>query len=608
MAEMFTYQPIFQYGAVGDSLNGFRNSEIAEQSAKELLNFYITEMGTLRVAKQYEKHNLITDGSGSEVVLEKLNTKYNFFLVVTSNRIISYNKDTLAKVNEISGLNFDKTCNINMFNDFIFVKSKNNAINVLQVNSNGQIGRTNYLSLIQLPFTQKQDVAFDVYQCFTKDNKIRPELMTTFTKEAELKIDGSGHIFLKNVGIKIDRIYEQYKSVITEEQINGATNGMTFIVMRNYQLGSGALGYHLGNTKISFTGRTKDDKYGSYYLTGATPQSEGKLIFGVLENFLKDQSKIIDIVEFQSRLAIATDEKIYFSKILDYDNFVPSLDTDGAFFIKPSVIDGNQPNIKKLVVGNGLYIVCEEGIIVAGYGSTITGTNMSNVHIAGNSKPSYLTALIEDIFYYVDNNGLLRAIIPDFESGVVQFANIIIEKYDYSKVNITAISRGNINEDNVLLVTIKETDKFRVYNKVEKGIFRKFDIVLTNDGSIIGYNNDIICGRSYYRLTNKNMNNARVVLNVPYISNSKGIFLNDFTSTYRRIVSNIYTVNKLAIKGVSVNNFPIQNLGDVSKGDYSIYDFSGTLPIIDLTININTKQTEDIIELRGINTLVCLGN
>lgn len=607
MAEMYTYQPIFQYGAVGDSLNGFRDSEIAQQSAKELLNFYITEMGTLKVAKQYKERPLLTDARADETIIEKLNTKYDFFIIITQHRIITYKKETLVKIDQIDGFNLDETCNINIVNNLLFIKEKQD-VSVLTFSETGDLGTTNYFDIVQLPFQQKQDVAFDVYQCFSIDGKVRPELMTTFTKDAELKIDENGIVYLKNSNLKIDRIYEQYKSVITTDQINGATNGLVFIVFRNFQASSGDISYHLGNTKISFTDRTKDDKYGSYYYTKASPKCYGKLIYGVLENFLKDKNKVMDIVEFQSRLVIATNEKIYFSKILDYENFVPSLEADAPFFIKPSIIDGNQPNIKKMVVGNGLYIVCEEGIIVGGYGSTINGINMSNIHIAGNSKPSHLTTLIEDIFYYVDTSGLLRAIIPNFESGIIRFANVIVEKYNYEKLEILRISRGSINEDNVLFVTLKGKDFFRIYNEVEKGLFRKFDISFNNIKSIIGYNYDIINGTNYYELTDKNVLNSKLVLNVPFIKNSKGIFLNDFSSTYRRIVTNVYSGDKNAIKGVSINNYPIQNLGDELKGDYSIYDFNGTLPVIDLTINIKTKETNNTIELRGINSLVCLGN
>lgn len=611
MSMFKTYQSMFNYGETGDSLNGFRDSEISTQSAKSLLNFYISEMGTLRVAKQYEKHDIIPNLRSNEYIIYKLNTKYNFFIIFTQSRIISINKDTLAKIDEsdINGGNqvLDENSNINIFNTRIFVKDKNKMCYIFGFNENGDLGTTNYFDTIKLPFQQKQDVSIDIYQCFTVDGKIRPELMTTFSKDAELTIDENGNIFLKNSGIKIDRIYEQYKSLISVDQIAGATNGLVFAVFKNFQTSSGDLSYYLDNTKITFEGRTKDDKYGSYYYTIASPKNltkGGKLIYGVLENFLKDKTQIMDMSEFQSRLVISTTEKLYFSKILDYDNFVPSLDSESGFFIKPSIIDGNQPNIKKIIVGNGLYIVCSEGIIVAGYGSSLNGTNMSNIRIASNSQPTSLTSLIEDIFYYVDKNGLLRAIVPDFASGIIKFSNIIVEKYDYTKNDIKFISKGIINEDNSLILTPKEIKVMKIYNIIQDGLFRKFKIEFDNSYPIFGHNNDIISGISYYKLTNKNMLKANVILNIPYIDNDKGIYLNDFTSTYRRMVLNIYAQNKISIKGIMVNDIPIQKLGDKLKGDYSIYDNLRTIPIIDVKIDISTIGDENTIEVRGINGII----
>lgn len=608
-----TYQSMFNYGETGDSLNGFRDSEISTNSAKSLLNFYISEMGTLRLAKQYEKHDIIPSLRSGEYIIYKLNTKYNFFIIFTQSRIITINKSTLTKISElnINGGNsiLDETSNINIFNERIFIKDKNKNCYIFAFNDSGLLEVSNFFDTIKLPFQQKQDVSIDIYQCFTIENKVRPELMTSYAKDTEIKIDSNGDIFLKNSGLKIDRLYEQYKSLISVDQIAGATNGMVFAVFKNFQETKNTLGYYLNNKQIVFEGRTKDDKYGSYYYTKAKPIStEGKLIYGILENFLQDRKQIMDIVEFQSRLVIATTEKMYFSKILDYDNFVPSLDSESGFYIKPSVIDGNQPNIKKLIPGNGLYIVCSEGIIVAGYGSSLNGVNMSNIKIAGNSQPTNLVSLIEDIFYYVDENGLLRAIVPDFNSGIIKFANVIVEKYDYTKNDIKFISKGIINEDNSLIVTPKTTNTMRIYNTIPDGLFRRFSINFDNTYPIFGFNNDIISGVSYYKLTNKNMLNASFILNVPYIDNNKGIYLNDFSSTYRRLALNIYSPNKSSIKGIKINDVPMQTLGDKTKGDYSIYDNLRTIPIIDVKVDISTNSDNNTIEVRGINGIVAVAD
>lgn len=609
MIDTQSYQAIFDKGVVGSSLDGFRNSELATQSAKELLNFYISEMGTLRVAKQYKELSLIPQPKSGEYVISRMNTKYSFFIIFTQSRIITINKTTLAKIKEINvsgGSNvLNETCNINVFNDFIFVKDINKNVYVFAFSSNGNLGTANFFDTIKLPFQNKKDVAMDIYKCFKYGSEIRPELMTTYTKDAELKTDFSGAIYLKNSGIKIDRVYVQYKSLISKDQITGATEGLTFAVLKSYQEPSNDLKYYLDNSPISFGGKTTDSKYGGFYFTTATASKSGKLIFGVLENFLADKKKIVDIVEFQSRLAIATEDKLYCSKILDYNDFVPDLTDDAGFFIKPAIIDNNQPNIMKLVAGNGLYIVCSDGIMVAAYNSILSGLSSSNIKIAGDTQPTHLTALIEDIFYYVDKNGTLRAIVPNFSTGIIMFANIIVEKYDYTRNNIKYIYKGNINEDNILIVVPKDRKIIKVYTSLPDNMFRYFNIEFSNSYPVFGYGNDLISGQKYYKLTQKNMSDAKIVLNMPFIqTKDQGIYLNDFKATYRRLVLNVYAPTRNDIKGITINKEPIQNLGTDNYGNFNIYDFMKTISIIDTTIDIKTNQTEETIEVRGINGFI----
>ena len=334
-------------------------------------------------------------------------------------------------------------------------------------------------------------------------------------------------------------------------------------------------------------------------------EKQGYIVFGILENFLKDKTKIMDMVEFQSRLAIATEDKLYCSKVLDYNDFVPDMTDDAGFFVKPAIIDNNQPNIMKLVAGNGLYIVCSEGIMVAAYNSVLSALSSSNIKIAGDTQPTYLTALIEDTFYYVDKNGSLRAIVPNFNTGIIRFANIIVEKYDYTRNNIKYIYKGNINEDNVLIVVPKDRDILKVYTALPDNLFRYFNIEFKKDFPVFGYSDDLISGQNYYRLTQKNMSDAKIILNMPFIqTKEQGIYLNDFKATYRRLVLNVYAPTRNDIKGITINKQPIQNLGTENYGNFNIYDFMKTISIIDTTIDIKTNQTEETIEVRGINGFI----
>ena len=606
MIESQNFQSIFAYGEVGDSLGGFRNSEIASQSAKKITNFYITEMGTLKIAKSYDQKTITND-----LIIAVRDTKYDFFIVFERYKMYTINKTSLEIIYTLGFATnkiLNEYSNINIFNDFISMQFTNGVVDVFAFNSSGNIGTTNFFDTIKLPFQQKQDVGIDVYKCFKgTDGKIKPELMATFNEKPELTITNKA-VYLKNSGIKIDRLYEQYKSLITVDQIAGATEGMTFAVFKSYKISNGSLGYYLDNYQLTWLGRTADNTYGGFYYTGAqfnynpAANGSGTLIYGVLENFIS-VGNIVDIVEFQSRLIIASKDKLYFSEILNYNNFVPDMTESAAFFIKPATIDGNQPKINKLLAGNGLNVICSDGIIVIGYGSTINGINMGNVKIAGNIQTTNMCTLIENILYYVDINGLLRAIVPDISSGLIAFNNLIVEKYDTRTNNIKYLSKGIINEDGVLIVTPNSGDEFYVYTTLGEGLFRRYSLKMTTTYPIIGRNSDLITGNKYLKLSKNNMTDASVILNIPFIqTKDKGIYLNDFEQMYNRIVINTLA-NKGDIKTIDINSYLIQNLS-TTVGNYNIYSFTGALPIIDLTINLKTSGNTNHVEIRGINTFI----
>ena len=107
MAGGQTYQSVFNYGEVGHSLDGFRDSDIAKQSATKIVNFYVSEMGTLQVAKQYEQKDMIDftidDNSTknefplTDKICEIKNTKYSFFIAIGEKAIYTISKSIKIK-------------------------------------------------------------------------------------------------------------------------------------------------------------------------------------------------------------------------------------------------------------------------------------------------------------------------------------------------------------------------------------------------------------------------------------------------------------------------------------------------------------------------------
>lgn len=591
---------IFNYGQVGTALDGFRDSEIAQQSANKILNFVITEMGTLRVAKNYEKIRIIDDANPIQKFLD---TKYGFYVIITPSLILTLDKNSHAHISSIGhGMNFTHNSNASIFNDFIAIRDDNGTSAVFAINSAGGLGTTNFLDTIELPFLKLTQMSLDYYKMFNPligtENKLSPELMRSYQGDLEVYVSG-GKLFIANLDVSVDRIYKSFKAGLSKDDIKNPSQGQQFLMFRNYKTPTGEEKYYAGNTEIRFTGEVHDDVYGSNYFTNAEPEgARGTLRFGVTENFKPD---IVDFLEYQSRLVICTKEKMYFSQILDYNNFVPGTSASDPFFLKLSPIDGNQPVIMKMSSGNGIYITAEKGIVVVGYDIQLTPQNsLGSVYIAGNSEPTRASALVENDFYYLDKKGLLRCILLKVAGGKVTYSNDIAEKYTHDRGLIKWVTRGYVNEQNVAVCTGRKSEELFVYKRIDDGIFRNYSLQFDTQYPVFGYNENFISGFYFYKLTSKNYPYAKLVNNIPYVkSPTKGIFLMDFEMDYSRVVINVLSPPGSA-KGVKLNGKPFQNL-QRQKGDYNIYDYNGTCNIIDLTVEIETKETEDPVEIKGIN-------
>ncbi|MGL4970545.1 MAG: hypothetical protein ACRC45_02830 [Cetobacterium sp.] len=591
---------MFRYGEVGSAIDGFRDSEISQQSASKILNFYITEMGTIRVAKQYEKVGLISD---NDPIQKFLDTKYSFFIIITKTRIHTISKSTYKEIaNRTHGLTFTYNSNTSIFNDFIALRDDRGSHKVFALREDGAIGDTNFMDTIELPFTKMVELSLDYYKVFNPmigtEKRLSPELMRAFSGDLEVYVK-SGKLYIANLDISIDRIYKSFKAGITKDDISGIAEGQKYLIFRNYKTPSGGEKYYAGNSEIKFTGEASDPIYGSSYFTTAEPNgAKGILRFGEVENF---KTGIVDFLEYQSRLVIATKEKMYFSKILDYNNFVPGTNSADSFFLKLSPIDGNQPTVMKMTSGNGIYVTTEKGMMVVGYNTTLSpSTSLGSVHIAGNSEPTRASALVENDFYYIDKKGLLRCILTSVSGGLVSFTNEIAEKYSHDRGEIKWLTRGYVNEQNTCVCTGNKVKELMVYNKIDEQIFRRYSLSFDTSNPVFGYNEHFITGGALYRLTDRNYKDAKIINNMPYVkSSSKGLFLMDFEMDYTRVVLNVLSPQG-SIKGVKLNSKPFQNLQN-QKGDYNIYDYNGTLNIIDLTVEMETRETNQVVELKGIN-------
>ena len=205
---------MFIYGEVGERLSGIRESEIYQQSAQKIENLIINEMGNLKIAKKLEstnfQHNLI----------QLIDTKYNFYVGVTKdNKIVTYNKlngdigNLLYTHNiEVKNIRIIKMCD-----DRLFIIG--DTTEVFEFNKEkGEIGKSNYLSLLKYPIKDREPVKLDIYRIYRVGNDFRVSLIGTVENPMiEGRNDG---IFIAGANVLVKRIYKVYRANVSKENNN----------------------------------------------------------------------------------------------------------------------------------------------------------------------------------------------------------------------------------------------------------------------------------------------------------------------------------------------------------------------------------------------------
>lgn len=595
---------LFNYGEVGERLSGIRESEIHQQSAQKIENLIINEMGNLKIAKKWEE-NILPNG---EIFHRLFDTKYNFYIGVSENYIYTIKKD-------LSKILYKFSINSN-YKEFKFVDDKlfgkGNPYLVYEFDKNtGNIGSSNFLELLKYPIKDRQDVKIDVYKCYKlKDTtEIRVSLLGTYTNP---RIKSDNGIYLFETNIKLERLYKQYKTSITDNIIDGATDGMVFGVMHGYFKKDEEKQYLLGNNKVELVAGGTDNKYGSEYFTTFNKNVSGEIGYGELKELKND---IIDIGMFSDRLYIIKDGIFYFSKKGDYFDFKNDTKADSAFFFKPNPINNIFPNIYSSEVGDRMYVTTNKGVYVISSGSVFSSTNYS-VHIASEIPCRDNGVLISDNFFYISEEGQLKCVqvIPN-QTGYETFVTVNVEKYDiYSECD----SIGKLKyDDRIMLVGTKKKKKsldtsfnsLVFYQVLDFNIFRRFTItqdykfkkIISLDKYLL-YQSDkniLLCE------SKNNVKKAKLKINTPAISTEKGgNYSNDYQSNVERVFIKVLNEESQAIKGMKINNTAISKIPEESDL-FSCFRLDEQFPILNgYEIEITTNENDKIFEILGIDTKI----
>ena len=600
--EMIVRSNFFVYGETGERLSGIRETDTYRSSAKKIRNLVLTELGNLKFAKQYVKKSIPINN-----IIEILDTRYNFFIVVTTTHIYTLNKSNYAVLYSLQhNLNkaITRDVNVKMFEDSLMICS--NPPQVYEFNKDtGNIGISNFISLLKYPIIEKEEVKMDVYKVYevklSDKTELRVTLLSTYTNpKLESKSDG---IYLYETGLKLERVYKQYKSSIDKDNITGVTKGMMFGVLYRFAKNEDGKSYILGNTNISFDGSKGDATYGSSYFTSINVKGiNGDLVYGKLQT-LKDNFTDVGVVS--DRLCIIKDNTFYFSRKDNFFDFRNGSNTDDPFYFKPTPISNQKPNILKMRVGNAVYVATDKGVYVISYSKVLSATSYS-VFIAGEVPSTRECELIGDNFYYITPDQQLKCVqsVPN-SFGYESYRTFDAEKYDI-RPNIVLLTKINIDGRTMLVATHSNKKLIYLYETLDYNSFRRTSLDIDASNELFGYREHFICNNAILEKSNKNYATAELYMNPPYISTQKGgNYSNDYQSQIVRSFMKLLNEDREAVKGVYLINMdkPLDNKG--TDDMFSTYKYENAVNVGNgYAIKILSKENDKVLEILGIDVKV----
>lgn len=598
---MITKSNIFTYGEVGERLSGIRESEIYQQSAQRIENLIITEMGNLKIAKDFNYQ------AGDYDFKQVIDTRYNFYICCYANKITTWSKngeelgEPLYEYEiEVPNVRIFKLCD-----DKLFVIGDTTEVFEFEKNT-GRIGKSNFLDLFLFPIKDKKIIVMDLYKIYQVKNEIRVSFLGKY-ETPKLKIS-NGNIYMSETNIKIDRIYKQYKTSISEKNLTNIKPNMVFGVFRNYKKPEKENKFLIGNTEIEFTNEVSDSVYGGTYFTKANKNIDGDLSYGEI---LRITDKITTVGLYQDRLVLVNDGKFYFSKKSNYVDFRNDTKIDSSFFFKVTPINNIYPKIYDMYIGDKIYVVTSKGIYVIST-NNILASNSYSVFIASelgahiNSKYSYEgnCELINNTFFYLTDNNELRSVeqTPSTQ-GLESYSSTKVEKYDlYTKFNKV----GKLKYDNKIYIVVYKSQKeiLYMYEQLEYKLFRRTSLKIKKSKDIIFFNSNIVLqGDICYLLTQSTNNTNRAILRVnpPYMETNKGHYNNDYSSRVMRVFIKVLNEDKAAINGIKINNQLIRK-NAIEDDLFSVFKLETSFPVLNgFDIEIITKQNTKIFEILGID-------
>lgn len=581
------------YGSVGDRIVANRTSEVYQNSAKDIKNMIITDMGTLKIAKQFKESILSISGAVKKV----LDTSDNVYIVLTDTNVYSVNKgnnDILHTVSHGLGSNVDMSL---IGKDFfgVFDREGRSKFKIYNVSNLSQKEDYDFKN----PIKDKKIMELDIWRV-SKDplnpEKKRIVKMSSATNPL-LKVQDN-NIYLHNSDLQIKRIYVNYNASVDVDYFHNPQEGDLYGIMRVHYNAEKGNDYIIDNTKVQLGELQNDSTYkGSYFTQITGGNANGVFSYGKLV----DLSTPSYISFYQDRTIFYVDGYMYFSKIRDYFNFRNSVDQDSPFFVQLNPINNSIGKLLGMIASNGLYVLTTAGIYLVGYGSyLLTPSSISSGIIPiTDMGVSDVYEVLDNTIYFINSNGVLKAIMLDRTSQQLSFTPHTVDKYSVRNLfkDITRIAIED--KDYILARGIDNKTMYLIESVNSTGIFRKVSLDFNFTGKVFGINDRFIMGDKVFSLGTNNYEKATVFINPPPLNNNN--ILMDNSSSINSVAIKLLNEDRKAVKGVKINGNNIQNLGDNVPDVYMIYKIKTHFKVKNgFPIEIYSNQNDKDCELQAI--------
>lgn len=608
------YQTDYSLGEVGDKIGINKDSPIYNLTANRIINLLPTETGSLKILKQFS--GKVIDETLN--ILQAVNTKYNYYILILDSGIVTVNKETNTVINKYnfdSGWSFTRNSNGAVLIDkFLLVPVTDGTTFKrldYEISDDGQAGiNADFANSIRNPIKNRGKVKVDIYQVrnmlITESKKELRAFKVSTTENQEFSVEEEILKFRYNTDLNLTRIFYPYRTDLVNVTPINATENEYFVSIYDPETIEGGKWY-LGNQEITFSEKTNDTT-GTYYKKATLGEGTlGKtqlLNFGIMKPLNSDTAFTIAL-EYQNRMIVSDGSYIYFSRVGDYNYFLNDSGTSDAFFIKLTNVNGEEPKILKMISGRGIWVITDKGIFLIGYNQIITGSTVDVRLITDDSATTECCLVGNSLFYLTSDNELKCIQNVTSTTGYVDFDTFFVDKF-FNTENISKLSEINIDNKKYLLASLKASQTYSnytvgayLYSEIKNNAFSRVSVEFPAE--CIGFNTNLFSINTILTVSQNNVADAYLKLNPPPVTTQKyGNLRNDSVTTITRLTMKVFEEKGNSIQSVILAGNNTSKIGESFQGIYNVYTVMISKFLKDgVDIKLTTKQNDEELEIQA---------